>query len=66
VSIKLSRNTRNILVLVLIGAIAIVLSIASYRYSAFTSEGIRKLGAQDMRSNAEIEAHDIANIFPTR
>jgi signal transduction histidine kinase len=63
VSINLSRNTRSVLVLVLIGAIAIVLSIASYRYSAFTSEEIRKIGAQDMRSNAEIEAHDIANIL---
>ena len=62
-SIKLSRNTRSILLLVLIGAIAFVLSIASYRYSAFTSEQIRKIAAQDMRSNAEIEAHDIANIL---
>jgi signal transduction histidine kinase len=63
VSIKLSRNTRSILLLVLIGAIAFVLSIASYRYSAFTSEEIIKIAAQDMRSNAEIEAHDIANIL---
>jgi signal transduction histidine kinase len=63
VSIKLSRNTRSILLLVLIGAIAFVLSIASYRYSAFTSEQIRKIAAQDMRSNAEIEAHDIAIIL---
>jgi signal transduction histidine kinase len=63
VSIKLARNTRSILLLVLIGAIAFVLSIASYRYSAFTSEQIRKIAAQDMRSNAEIEAHDIANIL---
>ena len=62
-SIKLSRNTRSILLLVLIGAIAFVLSIASYRYSAFTSEQIRKIAAQDMRSNAEIQAHDIANIL---
>jgi signal transduction histidine kinase len=63
VTVTLSRNTRSILLLVLIGAIAIGLSIASYRYSAFTAEEIRKIGAQDMRSNAEIEAHDIANIL---
>ena len=62
-TVTLSRNTRSILLLVLIGAIAIGLSIASYRYSAFTAEEIRKIGAQDMRSNAEIEAHDIANIL---
>jgi hypothetical protein len=53
----------NISVLVLIGAIAIGLSIASYQYSAFTSEEIRKIGTQDIRSNAEIQAHDIANNF---
>ncbi len=47
----------------LIGAIAIGLSIASYQYSDFTSEEIRKIGTQDIRSNAEIEAHDIANIL---
>ena len=56
---RLPKNT-NVLVLVLIGAIAIGLSIASYQYSTFTSEEIRKIGAQDVRSNAEIQAHDIA------
>jgi signal transduction histidine kinase len=44
----------------LIGAIAIGLSIASYQYSVFTSGQIRKIGAQDISSNAEIQAHDIA------
>lgn len=57
---RLSKST-SILVLVLIGAIAIGLSIASYQYSAFTSEEIRKIGAQDIRSNTEIQAYDIAN-----
>ena len=60
VSQRLSKNT-NVLVLVLIGAIAIGLSIASYQYSVFTSEEIRKIGAQDIRSNTEIQAYDIAN-----
>lgn len=57
---RLSKNT-SLLVLVAIGAIATGLSIASYQYSAFTSEEIRKIGAQDARSNAEIQAHDIAS-----
>jgi signal transduction histidine kinase len=60
VSQRLSKST-SILVLVLIGAIAIGLSIASYQNSAFTSEEIRKIGAQDIRSNTEIQAYDIAN-----
>ena len=64
VSVRLSRSSsRSFLVLALIGAIAIGLSIASYQYSDFTSEEIRKIGTQDIRSNAEIEAHDIANIL---
>jgi signal transduction histidine kinase len=57
---RLPKNT-NVLVLVAVGAIATGLSIASYQYSAFTAEEIRKIGAQDARSNAEIQAHDIAN-----
>ena len=57
---RLSKNT-SVLVLVAIGAIAIGLSIVSYQYSAFTSEEIRKIGAQDVRSNVEIQAYDIAN-----
>jgi signal transduction histidine kinase len=51
----------GILLLVFIGATAIGLSIASYQYSSFTSQETRKIAAQDIRSNAEIEAHDIAN-----
>jgi signal transduction histidine kinase len=57
---RLSKNT-SVLVLVAIGLIAIGLSIVSYQYSAFTSEEIRKIGAQDVRSNVEIQAYDIAN-----
>jgi signal transduction histidine kinase len=59
VSDGLSKNI-SVLVLAIIGAIAIGLSMASYQYSAFTSEEIRKFAAQDVRSNVEIQAHDIA------
>ena len=52
---------RSILLLVLIGAVAIGLSIASYQYSAFTSEEIKQIAAMDILSNAEIQAYDIAN-----
>jgi hypothetical protein len=51
----------SFLILVLIGLIATGLSIASYEYSTFTSNEIRKIAAQDIRSNAEIEAYDISN-----
>ena len=51
----------SILLLILIGAIAIGLSIASYQYSTFTSHEITRIASADIRSNAEIQAHDIAN-----
>ena len=51
----------SILLLALIGAITIGLSIASYQYSSLISQETRKIAAQYIRSNAEIEAHDIAN-----
>jgi signal transduction histidine kinase len=57
---RLSKNF-SVLVLVAIGLIAIGLSIVSYQYSVFTSKEIRKIGAQDVRSNVEIQAYDIAN-----
>jgi signal transduction histidine kinase len=54
-------SSRSILHLVLIGAIAIGLAIASYQYSTFTSQEITRIAAADIRSNAEIQAHDIVN-----
>jgi signal transduction histidine kinase len=60
VSQRLSKST-SALLLILIGAIAIGLSLTSYQFSAFTSEEIIKIGAQDIRSNTEIQAYDVAN-----
>ena len=56
---RLSRSST--LLLVIIGGAAIGLLVGSYQYSSFTSQETRKIAAQDIRSNAEIEAHDIAN-----
>jgi signal transduction histidine kinase len=60
VSQRLSKSS-SVLVLILIGAIAIGLSLISYQFSAITSDEIRKIGAQDIRSNTEIQAYDVAN-----
>jgi hypothetical protein len=56
---KVSKSS-SVFVLILMGAIAIGLSVASYQYSFFTSGEIRKIGAQDARSNVEIQAQYIA------
>ena len=58
---RAKSSSSSILHLVLIGAIAIGLAIASYQYSTFTSKEITRIATADIRSNAEIQAHDIVN-----
>jgi len=48
-------------VLALIASIAIGLSLVSYQYSTYAAEQIAKIASNDVRSNAEIEAHDLSN-----
>ncbi len=54
-------SKRNSVLLLLIVAIAASLSIISYRYSIYTSEQIAEIAVQEIRSNAEIQAHDLSN-----
>jgi len=49
--------------LALTGAVAISLSIASFQYSKFTSDEIIKIAAEDIRSNAKIQAHDLERVM---
>lgn len=58
---KVILSNRNIVFLSLIVMVAISLSIVSYQYSAFTSERIQTIAVRDIRSNAEIQAHDLSN-----
>ncbi|HEX7033977.1 MAG TPA: sensor histidine kinase [Nitrososphaera sp.] len=46
--------------------IAVSLSIISFQYSNFTSDEILRIAADDIRSNARIEAHDLENVFVNR
>jgi signal transduction histidine kinase len=52
--------------LAIIGAIAVSLSLVSFQYSSFTSNEILKIAADDIRSNAKIEAHDLERIMVNR
>lgn len=62
-----SRFSRNsIALLVLTATIAVSLSIISFQYSNFTSDEILRIAADDIRSNARIEAHDLENVFVNR
>jgi signal transduction histidine kinase len=55
----LSRNNLSIVVLVIVVASSI--SVISYEYSLYTSTQIEELAIQDVRSNTDIQAHDLAN-----
>jgi len=46
-----------------IGAIAIALSIVSFQFSSYASNEILKLAADDVRSNSQIQAHDLERIM---
>ena len=53
----------NLAVLALIVGTAIVLSGISYQYSSSTANKVLALAAADIRSNSEIQAHDLSRIL---
>jgi signal transduction histidine kinase len=58
----LSRNNLSIVVLVVVVVVvASSISVISYEYSLYTSTKIEELAVQDIRSNTDIQAHDLAN-----
>jgi signal transduction histidine kinase len=60
----LSRKSLALVVLVVVVAASI--SAISYDYSLDTSRQIETLAIQDVRSNSEIQAHDLANSFSNK
>jgi len=48
--------------IVIIAAVALVLSIFAYQYSTFTSNKIVDIASQKVSSDARIEVHDISQI----
>ena len=53
-------SKKNLVLLSIIAAIALVLSILSYQYYVSTSNQVIKLAAEDIRSNARIQVHDLS------
>lgn len=47
----------------MIASIGIALSLVSFRYSAYTAEEIARIASVDVKSNAQIEAHDLSQIL---
>ncbi|HJS82212.1 MAG TPA: sensor histidine kinase [Nitrososphaera sp.] len=54
-------SRRNLVLFSLVVAIATPISVLSYQYSLSTSRQIEEISVGDIRSNADIQAHDIAN-----
>jgi signal transduction histidine kinase len=65
--LKEERTTKtNIVILVIIAAVALVLSIFAYQYSTFTSNKIVDIASHEVRSDARIEVHDISQILANK
>jgi signal transduction histidine kinase len=61
------RTTKtNIVILVIIAAVALVLSIFAYQYSTYTSNKIVDIASHEVRSDARIEVHDISQILANK
>jgi signal transduction histidine kinase len=59
--LKGTISRKNVLLFGLVVAVAAPIMILSYQYSLSTSQRIEDISIADLRSNAEIQAHDLAN-----
>jgi signal transduction histidine kinase len=59
----LDKQRSPLVILAVIVGIALLLSIFSYQYSIFTSNKIRDIASQEVRSNARIEVHGLTQIL---
>ena len=54
------------MLVILVISVAASISAISYEYSLYTSEQIEELAVQDIRSNSDIQVHDLANSFSNK
>lgn len=62
--LAISKN--SIVILVVIGATAVILSILAFQYSNSISTKVIDIATQEIRSNAIIQAHDLSEILTNR
>jgi signal transduction histidine kinase len=60
---KSAISKRSIILLTAIASFAVILSIIFYQYSSSTSKDIVDIASQEIRSNAQIAAHDLSQIL---
>ncbi|HXV45071.1 MAG TPA: ATP-binding protein [Nitrososphaera sp.] len=59
-------SRKNLMLVVLVVSVAASISAISYEYSLYTSQQIEELAVQEIRSNSDIQAHDLANSFSNK
>jgi signal transduction histidine kinase len=58
----LSFSRNSIVLIIVIAAVAAILSIISYQYSRYNANEILKIASDEVRSNANIQSHDMSTI----
>jgi signal transduction histidine kinase len=58
----LTLSRHNIVLIIVIAAVAAILSIISYQYSTHNANEIVKIASDDVRSNAKIQSHYLSTI----
>ena len=71
VDLPLFKNTTlltktNLVILIAISAIAILLSVFSYQYYTFTSAKISDIASHEIKTNAQIQVHDLSQTLSNR
>lgn len=59
-------SRKNLALVILVVFVASSISAISYQYSLYTSQQIEELAVQDIRSNSDIQAHDLAKSFSNK
>jgi signal transduction histidine kinase len=59
-------SRKNLVLVVLVVSVAASISAVSYEYSRYTSQQTEELAVQEIKSNSDIQAHDLANSFSNK
>ena len=61
-----SLSKTNFVILVTIAVVAVVLSVFSYQYYTFTSAKISDIALREIKTNAQIQVHDLSQILSNK
>ena len=61
-----SLSKTNLAILVVIAVVAVLLSVFSYQYYTFTSAKISDIALREIKTNAQIQVHDLSQILSNK